>query len=112
MGMKQKKIQKILLNITLVSSPKQQLPKHMQHSVSGTFFLEFESKNYLRLNHLFKEGKYIQHKSPSDKKAPTITDKVLEVIDEFDSRETLDIVKTDGENTNTGWKGTFLNNFD
>ena len=29
----------------------------------------------------------------------------MEVIDEFDSRNTLTIVKTDGEPTNTGWKG-------
>ena len=64
-------------------------------------------KTVSRLSQQFKEGKYLQHKSPSDKKAITITDKTFEVIDEFDSRETLGILTTDGENTNTGWKGIF-----
>ena len=67
-----------------------------------------ERGQHIREEHITfvnKEGKYIQHKTPSDKRAETITNKVLEVIDEFDSRNTLTIIKTDGEPTNTGWKG-------
>ena len=51
-----------------------------------------------------EKGNYINHFSPSNKKAKTILNDVLQVIGDTDSFETLERVATDGENTNSGYK--------
>ena len=48
---------------------------------------------------------YIAHKACSNKRGPTIASKVVEVLEENDSMDSVEIMATDGENANTGWKG-------
>ena len=48
---------------------------------------------------------YIAHKTPSNKKGPTIASKVAEVLEENDSCDSVKMIASDGEPANTGWKG-------
>ena len=47
-------------------------------------------------------GHYLDHTDLSNKKSVTQTGKLLDVLDRYKSKETLEILKTDGENANTG----------
>ena len=47
-------------------------------------------------------GHYLDHAELSNKKSVTQTGKLLDVLDRYKSKETLEILKTDGENANTG----------
>ena len=47
-------------------------------------------------------GHYLDHADLSNKKSVTQTGKLLDVLDRYKSKETLEILKTDGENANTG----------
>ena len=44
------------------------------------------------------------------KQEPTIADKLLKKIYETDSTDTIVVLASDGENSNTGWKGMFVSN--
>jgi hypothetical protein len=45
-------------------------------------------------------GKYLDHATISDKRSITQHGKLMDVLGKYDSKETLEILKTDGENAN------------
>ena len=47
-----------------------------------------------------QHGKYLDHTTISDKRAVTQHGKLMDVLKKYDSKETLEILKTDGENAN------------
>ena len=47
---------------------------------------------------------YVHHNTCVDKTSPTIASKIISVIDDTDSRNTLKCVDMDGTNVNSGWK--------
>ena len=49
-----------------------------------------------------KSGNYVDHKTLSNKKSVTISGHIMDVLEQYDSKETLQILKTDGESANTG----------
>ena len=51
-------------------------------------------------------GKYLDHATISDKRAITQHGKLMDVLERYDSTQTLEILKTDGENANSGFSGT------
>ena len=46
------------------------------------------------------DGKYLDHATISDKRAITQNGKLMDVLEKYDSKKTLEILKTDGENAN------------
>ena len=50
-------------------------------------------------------GKYLDHASISNKTSITQHGKLMDVLEKYDSKETLEILKTDGENANSGLEG-------
>ena len=51
-------------------------------------------------------GKYLDHATISDKRSITQHGKLMDVLKKYDSTQTLEILKTDGENANSGLSGT------
>ena len=58
--------------------------------------------NEEHLTFVDQNGKYLDHTAISNKKAVTQAGKLMDVLEKYDSKETLEILKTDGENANTG----------
>ena len=54
------------------------------------------------------EDGYITHEATNDKKGPTIAKKIFNVLEENDSVDSCNILMSDGENSNSGWKGTLV----
>ena len=48
---------------------------------------------------------YVAHEACEDKKAKTIASKVVKILKHHDSLEKVQILSTDAEPANTGWKG-------
>ena len=58
------------------------------------------------------DGKYLDHATISDKRAITQHGKLMDVLKKYDSKESLEILKTDGENANRcGIFGFYLLSF-
>ena len=47
---------------------------------------------------------YVRHNTCIDKTSPTVASKIISVIDDTDSRNTLKCLAMDGTNVNSGWK--------
>ena len=55
-----------------------------------------------------KDEDYVDHKTCSDKKAVTISGKIMQVLEENDSTSLIKILATDGEPANTSFHNLFL----
>ena len=54
-----------------------------------------------------KDEDYVDHKTCSDKKAVTISGKIMQVLEENDSTSLIKILATDGEPANTSFHNLF-----
>ena len=58
--------------------------------------------NEEHLTFVDQHGKYLDHTAISNKKSITQAGKLMDVLEKYDSKDTLETLKTDGENANTG----------
>ena len=58
-------------------------------------------KNLISIYHLDEED-YITHASPSNKTGRVVSEETIRIIDETESRDSLQIIFEDGEPANTG----------
>ena len=79
-------------------------PKMILHNCSHVIKGQLVNEDHLTF--VDSNGKYLDHTAISDKKAITQHGKLMDVLEKYDSTQTLEILKTDGENANSGLSGT------
>ena len=67
-----------------------------------SLFIIGQLVNEEHLTFVDQHGKYLDHTAISNKKAVTQAGKLMDVLEKYDSKKTLEILKTDGENANSG----------
>ena len=94
------KMAKILLKWTQCHNVKNQRVIGMDGKCDKTLAIKNQLVNEEHLTFVDENGDYLDHAAISNKKAVTQTGKLLDVLEKYDSKETLEILKTDGENAN------------
>ena len=85
-------------------------PKIILHNFSHVIKGQLVNEDHLTF--VDSDGKYLDHATISDKRAITQHGKLMDVLEKYDSKESLEILKTDGENANRcGIFGFYLLSF-
>ena len=96
------KMRDILLKKKLNHNVKQQTVIGCDARCDNTLTLKNQLVKEEHMTFVDKCGNYVDHKTLSNKKSVTISGHIMDVLEQYDSKETLQILKTDGESANTG----------
>ena len=96
------KMRDILLKKKLNHNVKRQTVIGCDARCDNTLTLKNQLVKEEHMTFVDKSGNYVDHKTLSNKKSVTISGHIMDVLEQYDSKETLQILKTDGESANTG----------